>query len=164
MLARMLRLTIALQMLLGAALGFWLARHAAPGWTLLNMAWAALAVPLAGAVLADVYTCSISRAQEPAGAWWRSLLGESVAGIQVFLLRQPWAFGAPRIQPAIGRQKRIPVLLVHGYVCNDRLWDDISPALQAQGHTVLVVNLEPVFTSIDDYAPLLEQAVQTLRQ
>jgi pimeloyl-ACP methyl ester carboxylesterase len=59
---------------------------------------------------------------------------------------------------------RVPVLLVHGFVCNNRIWDEMLPALCAQGHTVLAINLEPVFTSIDDYAPLLEQAVQALRQ
>lgn len=164
MLARMLRFTMALQLLAGAALGFWITIQLAPTWTLLGMVVVALALPLLVAVLADVYTCSVSRAKEPAAAWWRSLLGESWAGIQVFLLRQPWTFSAPRIQPALGEQTRIPVVLLHGYVCNHRLWDAITPALRAQGHTVLAVNLEPVFTSIDDYATLVEQAVQTLRQ
>jgi triacylglycerol esterase/lipase EstA (alpha/beta hydrolase family) len=164
MLARILRFTIALQLLAGAALGFWITIHVAPRWTLLGMLVAALALPLASAVLADIYSCTVSRAEEPASLWWRSLFGESLAGIRVFLLRQPWAFSAPRIQPALGGQSSIPVVLVHGYVCNHRLWDAITPALRAQGHSVLAVNLEPVFTSIDDYAPLLEQALQTLRQ
>jgi triacylglycerol esterase/lipase EstA (alpha/beta hydrolase family) len=160
----MLRFTIALQMIVGAALGFWLTLHIAPRWTLLGMVVAAIALPPAGAVLADIYSCTVSRAKEPAALWWRALIGESWAGIQVFLLRQPWAFAPPRVLLASGPQARIPVLLVHGYVCNYRLWDALTPLLRAQGHTVLAINLEPVFTSIDDYAPLLEQAVQTLRQ
>jgi pimeloyl-ACP methyl ester carboxylesterase len=159
-----LRFAIALQMLAGAAVGFWLGVHIAPAWTPLGMAAAALALPLAVAVLADIYSCSVSRANEPAAMWWRSLAGESLAGIQIFLLRQPWAFAPPCIQQGAGDQVRIPVLLVHGYVCNSRLWDAIAPALRAQGHTVLAINLEPVFTSIDDYAPLLERAVQDLRR
>ena len=164
MLARMLLFTIALQLLAGAALGFWLTIQLAPAWTLLGMVVVAIALPPAVAVLADIYSCCVSRADEPAALWWRSLLGESLAGIQVFLLRQPWAIAAPRIQPALGTQTRVPVLLVHGYVCNCRLWDSLIPALRAQGHSVLAINLEPVFTSIDDYAPQLEQAVQSLRQ
>ncbi len=164
MLARMLRFTIALQMIAGAALGFWLTVRTTPAWTLAGMLVAAFALPLVNAVLTVGYTCVASRAAEPAAGWWRALVGESWAGIQVFLLRQPWAFAAPRIQAALGGQARIPVVLVHGYVCNHRLWDAVAPALRAQGHAVLALNLEPVFTSIDDYAHLVEQAVQTLRQ
>jgi triacylglycerol lipase len=164
MLARMLRFTIALQMIAGAALGIWLTLRFAPTWTLAGMFVAALALPLTSAVLTVVYSCAVSRANEPIGSWWRSVIGEALAGIRVFLLRQPWAFAQPRIQPAQGAPAGIPVVLVHGYVCNRRLWDDITPALRARGHTVLALNLEPVFTSIDDYAVLLEQAVQTLRQ
>jgi triacylglycerol lipase len=163
MLARMLRFTIALQMLAGAALGFWLTIHFAPRWTLLGMAVAALLMPPTGTVLAVLYSSAVSRADAPAALWWRALVGESFAGIQVFLLRQPWAFAVPGIQPALGKQARAPVLLVHGYVCNARLWDSLIPDLRAQGHTVLAIHLEPVFTSIDDYAEQIEQAAQALR-
>jgi pimeloyl-ACP methyl ester carboxylesterase len=58
----------------------------------------------------------------------------------------------------------VPVLLVHGYLCNHRLWDDIAPRLQAQGHTVLAINLEPLFVSIDHYAAHIEKSVQQLLQ
>ena len=160
MLASTLRLGIALLMLGGAALGFWLGLWMAPTWT--AMVLTALAVPVATVLLAVLFSCTVSRADEPAAMWWRALLGESLAGIQVFLLRQPWAIAPPRIQPALGTQTRVPVLLVHGYVCNHRLWDPLIPALRAQGHTTLAIDLEPVFTSIDDYVPLLEQAVQAL--
>jgi triacylglycerol esterase/lipase EstA (alpha/beta hydrolase family) len=56
------------------------------------------------------------------------------------------------------------VVLVHGYLCNHRLWDDVAAALRAQGHSVVAVNLEPLFCSIDDYAPVIEDAVKTLIQ
>jgi hypothetical protein len=163
MLARMLRFTMALQMMAGAALGFWLSHGLAPAGTLLNMALATVALPLVFTVLADLYSATVSRAQEPAAQWWRALAGECLAGIQVFLLRQPWAFAPPAIAPATTTAMRIPVVLVHGYVCNYRIWDTLIPGLRAQGHTVLAINLEPVFTSIDDYATLVEQAVQSLR-
>ncbi len=164
MLARMLRYTIALQMMAGAALGFWLTVRVAPPWTLAGMLVAALALPLASAVLTVFYSCAVSRADAPVGPWWRALVGEALAGIRIFLLRQPWAFAPPHVQQALGTPAGVPVVLVHGYVCNRRLWDDITPALRAQGHTVLALNLEPVFTSIDDYAVWVEQAVQTLRK
>jgi pimeloyl-ACP methyl ester carboxylesterase len=163
-LARTLRLILALQMLAGAALGFWLTLAVAPRWTLLGMFAVALAMPVLGAGLAVIWTCTASRAQELDSLWWRALRGELRAGIQVFLLRQPWAFAQPVIRPATTVPARIPVLLLHGFVCNHQLWDTLMPALRAQGHAVLAIDLEPVFTSIDDYAELIEQAVQALRE
>ncbi len=164
MLARTLRLAIALQTLVGAALGFWLGFRFAPTWTLLTMVFTALAVPVSVALLAVLYSCSVSRSDEPAALWWRSLAGECWAAIQVFLLRQPWALAAPQTQIGVGGQAKIAVLLVHGYGCNYRLWDAIAAALRAQGHALLAINLEPVFTSIDDYALGVETAVQALLQ
>jgi triacylglycerol esterase/lipase EstA (alpha/beta hydrolase family) len=163
MLARMLRFTMALQMMAGAALGFWLSSSVASAWTPLNMVLTAIALPVAFTVLADLYSATVSRAQEPASQWWRALAGECLAGIQVFLLRQPWAFATPAIAPATNSADRIPVVLVHGYVCNYRIWDALIPDLRAQGHAVLAINLEPVFASIDDYPAQIEKAVQTLR-
>jgi hypothetical protein len=144
-------------------LGFWLTRGAAPDWTLLGIALASLALPVAFALLTDVYSASVSRAQEPAVQWCRALAGECLAGIQIFLLRQPWAFAVPAMALPTAPPNRIPVLLLHGYVCNYRIWDALIPHLRAQGHTLLAINLEPVFAPIDDYTDLIEKAVQSLR-
>jgi hypothetical protein len=163
MLARMLRLTLALQLIAGAMLGFWLSSGISSSWTMLSMAFAAIALPVAFTVLADVYGATVSRAQEPAAQWWRALAGEFLASIQIFFLRQTWTFAPPTVAVATSSAGRIPVVLVHGYVCNYRLWDVLIPDLRAQGHTVLAINLEPVFTSIDNYAALVEKAVQALR-
>ena len=98
-------------------------------------------------------------------AWWRALLGEAWAACVVFLLRQPWSWSPPAVQAACGTgPQRIAVVLVHGYLCNHRLWDTVARALTARGHAVLAVNLEPVFTSIDHYAATVEDAVQQLRR
>jgi pimeloyl-ACP methyl ester carboxylesterase len=165
MLANLLRVTIAMQMVLGAALGYWLSPIS--GGLAMTMQYAllgALALPLLGNVLTIVYSAIRSRADEPAAHWWKATLGECWASIDFFLLRQPWAFAPPTLQASSNPQQRLPVLLVHGFVCNHRIWDKMVPALRAQGHAVLAINLEPLFTSIDDYAPQLEQAVQALRQ
>ena len=58
-----------------------------------------------------------------------------------------------------GLCSRIPVLLVHGYLCNHRVWDRLAHKLHQAGHPVLTIDLEPLFISIDEYAPRLEQAV-----
>jgi pimeloyl-ACP methyl ester carboxylesterase len=164
-LALTLRFAIALQLTCGAALGYWLAAgHLGAGGALVMGGLAATALPVLTSLLALVYTSMVSRADEPAKLWWRALAGETWVGLQVFLLRQPWSFVAPQIQPATGPQTRLGVLLVHGYVCNHRLWDRLTPVLRAQGHSVLRIDLEPPFASIDDYASQIEAAVQALRQ
>ncbi len=165
MLARMLRLTIAMQMVFGAAIGYWLSEEGsglAP--LVLQLALCALAAPLLMNLLTVGYGFVRSRSGESTALWCKALIGECQASVQFFLLRQPWAFDPPSLQQANSKPARIPVLLVHGFVCNHRVWDVMAPALVRRGHTVLAVNLEPLFTSIDDYAEQLEQAVQTLRQ
>jgi triacylglycerol esterase/lipase EstA (alpha/beta hydrolase family) len=162
MLARLLRFTILVQGLIGAALGLWLLPEThVPLWRAL--AGAAL-FPIATMLLVDLYSTLRSKADEPAAQWWSSLLGEFIAGLHIFLLRQPWTVAAPAVLPATGTPARVPVVLVHGYLCNHRVWDDIASDLRAQGHSVLAVNLEPLFTSIDNYASTVEAAVNELCQ
>ncbi len=162
MLARLLRFTILIQVLTGAAVGLWLlpATHV-PLWRALA---GGMLFPLATMLLVDVYTALKSRSDEPVAQWWQALFGEFVAGLHIFLLRQPWSMAAPVALPATETPARIPVVLVHGYLCNHRIWDDMASVLRAQGHTVLAVNLEPLFTSIDSYAPIVEAAVVDLCQ
>lgn len=162
MLARLLRAMILVQVLLGAALGY--ALYAYGHWRLGAAVCVPLALPFVLMLLIDVYSALVSRAPEALGVWLASLAGEIWAGWLVFLLRQPWSFAAPQMRPApgTGAGAQIPVVLVHGYMCNQRVWDDVCFALHAQGHAVYAVNLEPLFTSIDNYAPTIEAAVQAL--
>lgn len=160
MLARLLRRAIFAQLVLGSALAYWL--HARGTLSTLE-AWALVcAVPFGVMALVDVYTGVVSRGPEPWSAWVQSLFGEFRAGVTIFLFRQPWSRNAPGVLPSTGTHKRIPVVLVHGYLCNHRVWDDVAPRLRAQGHDVFAVNLEPLFCSIDRYAEAVESAVQIL--
>ena len=160
MLAKLLRTLIATQVLLGAGLGLGLASW--QGWPLWTAALWGLAFPFATMVLVDTYSAVVSRGKEPWTMWLKSLLGEYRAGIIIFLFRQPWTTHPPRLLPAVGTQRRIPGVLVHGYMCNHRIWDDVADVLRAQGHDVFAINLEPLFTSIDNYVPTIESAVQAL--
>ena len=56
------------------------------------------------------------------------------------------------------------MLLVHGYVCNRGIWRPFAQWLAARGHPVESVNLEPVFGTIDDYVPIVVDAVRRLRE
>ena len=51
------------------------------------------------------------------------------------------------------------VVLVHGFVCNRGLWTPWLRELRRRQVPYATVNLEPVFGSIDDYAPLIDDAV-----
>ncbi len=53
-------------------------------------------------------------------------------------------------------------MLVHGYLCNHRIWDALTERLRRAGHPVQEVDLEPVFTSIDNYTARVNQAVESL--
>ncbi len=162
MLARLLRRLVFTQAAVGAALGYLLFHFAdtAP--------WSALAgavlLPILSTFLVGLITALRSKADEPASMWWRSVVGEFWASILIFLLRQPWTRHTPGVLPAIGPTSQVPVVLVHGYICNHRVWDTVARSLRAQGHSVLAVDLEPLFTSIDNYARTIEAAVMDICQ
>ena len=163
MLAKLLRRMLFAQFLIGAGLGYLLVTNA--DWPTWAIAVCAVFMPLLGGGIASIITALKSRASgEPLSLWWRSLLGEISASVQVFFLRQPWATSPPSYLPATGAVARVPVVLVHGYVCNHRIWDDTIAALRAAGHPVLAVDLEPLFASIDTYAKIVDAAVNEICQ
>lgn len=162
MLAQLLRRTLYTLLVLGMALAYGL--HATGVLSTLGGLVLVGLLPLAVLVVADLFTTSVSRGPEPWGAWLKSVVGEYWAGLVIFILRQPWVGTPTAVLPATGADKRIPVVLVHGYLCNQRIWDDVTPQLRAQGHDVYAVNLEPLFCSIDQYADIVETAVQALLQ
>ncbi len=93
------------------------------------------------------------------GAWWSEVL----AGYVTFGWRQPFrASAVPDGLDAALRGRR-GVVLIHGFLCNRGLWMPWYPELRRRGQAFAAVNLEPVFGSIDDYAPLIDAAVQRVR-
>jgi triacylglycerol lipase len=81
----------------------------------------------------------------------------------VFVVFQPferWWMGVEDVRPlAAGR---IPVLLVHGYLCNRGLWWWLRRRLRARQHVVATINLEPPFGSIDRLAERLGERIEAL--
>lgn len=162
MLARLLRWIILLQVLAGAWLGWWLAGLLE--WRVITgMALAGglgVAMPFVVTALSVLLSLLRSRPPGSAAQWLRAGWGELGAAWQVFLLQQPWVLLPPRVR--LGRPDRVAVLLVHGYGCNHRVWDRLAARLDEAGHSVLSVDLEPLFCSIDDYAPQVDEAVSAL--
>jgi len=98
-----------------------------------------------------------ARAGELFRAWW----GEVVTDPQVFCWQQPFR---SRTQPdhLPPASNRVGVVFVHGFVCNRGLWNPWLIRLRRLGVPFVAVNLEPVFGSIDDYTPIIEQAVHDI--
>ena len=113
-----------------------------------------------------------------------SLVQEVVIAVKVFVWRQPWRWAVwpDRLltqpiqpQPALSVQAaEVPrpgvqtgvnprgVLLVHGFMCNRGLWNGWHADLAARQHPVVAVNLEPFRGDIENYVPVIEQAVAAL--
>lgn len=147
-------------------------------WLVADRGWHPLAATLAVAIVPPAYIALLLAAQFSIGAWqrrvWRPDLnfgwlesvrawaGEFPVTIRTFLYAQ--IRYADRRLPSAARAERVPVLLVHGYVCNRGIWWSFAGRLARRGHPVDSVNLEPVFGSIDDYAPIVAAGVQRLRE
>lgn len=98
-------------------------------------------------------------------AGWRAVLGawwvESHIAVWVFSWLQPfaWRRWPDTAVSGTATSGSRAVVLVHGFVCNRGLWTPWLRELHRRGVPCAAVNLEPVFGSIDDYAPLIEDAV-----
>lgn len=172
MLARLLRWTLLAQLGLGALLGVWLGvLWVQPRLGGASALWSLVAVALLMPVLAHTLLLALGVAWARRHAlsrqgWGRLYANEWWVALDVFALRQPWARRAPGAQapsaaPPPGEHP-LPVLLVHGYLCNHRVWDELAAALRARGHWVLAVDLEPVFSDIDAYSATLEAGARAL--
>lgn len=169
MLARLLRFNYLVQVLTGALIGTWGAVALAPKWGA-----ASLVLIVLGGVGWVMFWHGViigmsmlqSRPVGPLQPWLKAVWGEFKATLLIFGLRMPWTTNNPGLlspaNPTLPSTNALPVLLVHGFLCNHRVWDKVASALRQSGYPVLAIDLEPLFTSIDDYAPLIERAVATL--
>jgi triacylglycerol lipase len=98
---------------------------------------------------------------ELAHAWLR----ETIMAPIVFCWRQPFRWRElPDQLESAGRPARRGVVLIHGFVCNRGFWTPWLKQLRSRGHAFVAVNLEPVFGSIDEYVPLVDEAVKRVTQ
>ena len=127
--------------------------------------WVGLALVLGAEFLALRVVGRSDPAPQPttwqlARAWWTS----TWLNAMVFGWWQPFRWNAipdqlpvPPTAPA-----RRGVVLVHGFVCNRGFWTPWLRRLRGEGVPFIAVNLEPAFGSIDDYPPIIEDAVQRI--
>jgi predicted alpha/beta hydrolase family esterase len=88
-------------------------------------------------------------------AWWR----ESLTAQAVFTWHQPFRSRAHADTIGQGARGHHAIVLVHGFYCNRGLWNGWVRGLRAAQVPFIAVNLEPPFAGIDDYVPILEDAV-----
>jgi pimeloyl-ACP methyl ester carboxylesterase len=168
MIARILRWLMLLQVL--AVLGFaWLAMHA---W---GVASPAMALLLGAAMLLAVRALIVAR-----NFWQSRRLGGPVppeyrlglrgaarlflGELRATLWTSSWGMLRPRLHAldVATPSRGLPVLLVHGYVCNRGYWTKLSRQLAQAGIAHDAVDLEPIGADIDDVVPQVEQAVTEL--
>lgn len=92
------------------------------------------------------------------GAWWQEIW----VAPRVFCWQQPFRWRTlPDSNTSVPGQSQTPaVVLIHGFVCNRGFWLPWMHELRALGIPYTSVNLEPIFGSIADYVPVIEEAVQ----
>lgn len=92
-------------------------------------------------------------------AWWQEIR----VAPRVFCWQQPFRWRAlPDSTPTTtaGLPQAPAAVLIHGFVCNRGFWLPWMRELQALNIPYASVNLEPIFGSIADYVPVIEEAVQ----
>jgi triacylglycerol lipase len=165
-LARLLRAGIFLQICIAVAWFVW-RWPAAPMQAIAGSIAIALAVPLFMAcefvllgVVSRKDSVPVPTVADLAGA----CLAESFRLFQVFYWRQPfrWRSVDDHLDTAVAGRRG--VVFIHGFICNRGFWSPWMRQLQTGGHGFVAVNLEPLFTSIDDYAAVIEDAVRCVTQ
>lgn len=173
MLALLLRAFYLFQLILGGLLGSYAAvlsaQHGGGALSLLLVPIVALGLPLLLQFLMILSSMIHVRTGKASALWWQILWAEYKASVLIFMLRQPWPRWRNSVRmpltdaPTGVKLDALPVVLVHGFICNHRLWDNMAQALRQVGHPVLAVDLEPLFGSIDDYTSVIDAAVVTLQ-
>jgi len=118
---------------------------------------------VAAAVYAILRLYAAPRPQAGSARTWRCALVETLALFAVFGVFQPferWWMGAENVGPLA--PGRVPILLVHGYVCNRGIWWWLRRRLRARRHVVATINLEPPLAGIDRLADRLSERVEAL--
>lgn len=167
MIARILKWLMLLQVL--AVLG--VAYLAMQAW---GIASPAMAVLLALAMLLAVRALIVAR-----NFWESRRLGGPVPApyqlgalgaarlffgeLRATLWTSSWGMLRPRLHAADTLTGQgLPVLLVHGYVCNRGYWTQLSRQLAQAGIVHKAIDLEPIDANIDGYVTQVEQALQVL--
>jgi predicted alpha/beta hydrolase family esterase len=90
----------------------------------------------------------------------QTIITEWLAFIALFAVIQPFADSVFSVTGARRRTEKLPVMLVHGYRCNSGLWWWMIARLRAVGFAAEAIDLEPALVSIDRFAEQLHHAIE----
>lgn len=170
MLARAFRRILLIELLLYLAAGYGMVRFG--DWDATGAALTLLAFALVLRALGIATTFAIAaRHGSPPPPEHRLGLAEKMklyaaelgAYILLYNLYQPFEglfWGSEKPQPT--QPGRLPVLLLHGYVCNRGFLLPLRRYLQVHGIDVYGHNLEPVYAGIDSYADGLARQIEQI--
>jgi pimeloyl-ACP methyl ester carboxylesterase len=167
MVARLWRTILAVQLLSAVGIAVWLATvhdvHPVPA-TLIGIL---APVSVHAAILtADFVLAFVYRGPHPVGvsgawSWLRAWAIEIVDSVRTFSIAQP--LFALRKYPEPEQPTGIPVLMVHGFVCNHAVWLPLAERLAGAGHVLAGIDLEPPVCEIDQHASAIADAIDRLR-
>ncbi len=170
MLARAFRRIMLIELLIYLASGYGLVRLAGWDWTDAAFALCAFALALRALAIATTFVITARHASPVPPEHRLGLAGrlklylfEFGAYLLIYNLYQPFEgllMGTEKPQPL--PPGRLPVLLLHGYVCNRGFLLPLRRYLRAHGISAYSHNLEPVYTSIDNYADGLARRIEEI--
>ena len=170
MLARAFRRILLIELLIYLAAGYGLVRLARWDGTVAALALCAFALALRALAITITFIIAARHAGSVPPEHRLGLAGrlklylsEFGAYLLIYNLYQPFEgllMGAEKSQPL--PPGRLPVLLLHGYVCNRGFLLPLRRYLRAHGVSAYSHNLEPVYTSIDNYADGLARRIEEI--
>lgn len=167
MLSRFLRLFLLFELFTYGFIGLLLVKLAgwSPRWTLVLLF--GMALGWRAWMILFTYSCAwLYRSPTPPelGIGRKRKLLEAlreVAALSVIQLMQ--AFDRLFVkQDAPVKTTQPPLLLIHGYCCNRGFWWWLKPRLEAQGHSIATLTLEPLHGDIDSYAEQVARGIDRL--
>jgi len=170
MLARAFRRILLIEFLIYVAAGSGLVRFADWDWTVAALALCAFALALRALAISTTFLIAARHASPVPPEHRLGLVGrlklylsEFGAYLLIYNLYQPFEgllMGTEKPQPL--PPGRLPVLLLHGYVCNRGFLLPLRRYLQAHGISVHSHNLEPVYADLDSYADGLARRIEEI--
>ncbi len=166
MIASLTRAMIALQLLMLSGLAIAMVRLGWLGWWSALMASATLLLSVRAAIIFNNYLLSGALRQRMHDGSQVPLPQLAARVLQEFWWSMMCWFrlfpvGRPFFEAA-GDYGNLPVLMLHGYGANSGFWRPLSRRLRQAGVSHAAIDLEPVLGGLDDYAPLIAQAVDRL--
>lgn len=168
MLARMLQFTI-LSVCAISLTWFFVFWERSPGLALgVFLGSLLLYVPFLGLQFLFLHRINLNDPAQPAswGALFRACWQEILQVPRAFFWRQAFFWNAIPDTDAdsLDYRGQLGVVFIHGFICNRGLWTPWLDRLSKRRRAFIAVNLEPVFGSIDEYAPLIDAAVSRVTQ